>query len=158
MPGRVATGIGLPSGEPAPDVSEEDEPGMMTPDAVARRILAAVGDDQLYLFTHEERMEDVEARFAAGSSVAESRSRAPRPGGSFQFSAACRGTRGSMSEQRVAIVTGGGSGIGLGISRRLASDGMAVVVVDLDGDTADSAAGVIGAAGGTVMGVAGGRG
>ncbi len=64
MPGRVATGIGLPSGEPAPDVSEEDEPGIMTPDGVARRILAAVEDDQLYLFTHADRMEDVEARFA----------------------------------------------------------------------------------------------
>ena len=34
-----------------------------------------------------------------------------------------------MSEQRVAIVTGGGSGIGLAISRRLATDGHAVAVL-----------------------------
>ena len=34
---------------------------------------------------------------------------------------------------RVAIVTGGASGIGLAIARRLSTDGNAVAVFDLDG-------------------------
>lgn len=38
----------------------------------------------------------------------------------------------SSNEQRVAIVTGGARGIGAGAARRLASDGMAVAVLDLD--------------------------
>jgi 2-hydroxycyclohexanecarboxyl-CoA dehydrogenase len=59
-----------------------------------------------------------------------------------------------MSEQRVAIVTGGGSGIGLAISRRLASDGHAVAVLDRDGDAAMSAARAIGADGERAAGVA----
>jgi 3-oxoacyl-[acyl-carrier protein] reductase len=44
-----------------------------------------------------------------------------------------------MSEkgQRVAVVTGGARGIGAGVSRRLAADGMAVAVIDLkEGDCA----------------------
>jgi 3-oxoacyl-[acyl-carrier protein] reductase len=44
-----------------------------------------------------------------------------------------------MSEQgqRVAIVTGGARGIGAGVARRLAADGMAVAVIDLkEGDCA----------------------
>jgi 2-hydroxycyclohexanecarboxyl-CoA dehydrogenase len=36
--------------------------------------------------------------------------------------------------ERVAVVTGAASGIGLGIARRLASDGMAVALLDRDGD------------------------
>ena len=40
------------------------EAGVLTADAVADQIMAAVEGDQLYLFTHGERMEDVEARFA----------------------------------------------------------------------------------------------
>ena len=48
---------------------------------------------------------------------------------------------------RVAIVTGGGSGIGLAISERLAADGMAVAVFDRDGEAAEAAAGKIAADG-----------
>lgn len=41
---------------------------------------------------------------------------------------------------RVAIVTGGGSGIGLAIAQRLAADGLAVAVLDRDGAAATAAA------------------
>ncbi len=41
---------------------------------------------------------------------------------------------------RVAVVTGAASGIGLAISRRLASDGASVALVDLDADAAERAA------------------
>ncbi|MGZ4694792.1 MAG: SDR family NAD(P)-dependent oxidoreductase, partial [Acidimicrobiales bacterium] len=46
-----------------------------------------------------------------------------------------------MSEQRaerVAIVTGGASGIGLGIVQRMAHDGAKVAVLDLDGPAAEA--------------------
>ena len=54
---------------------------------------------------------------------------------------------------RTAIVTGGGSGIGLAIAERLAADGHAVAVFDLNGESADAAAAKIEAAGGTAVGV-----
>jgi len=41
---------------------------------------------------------------------------------------------------RVAVVTGAGSGIGLGIADRLAGDGLAVALLDLDGDGVAKAA------------------
>ena len=43
--------------------------------------------------------------------------------------------------RRVAIVTGGARGIGLGIARGLAREGAIVVVLDIDGAEADSVAG-----------------
>jgi NAD(P)-dependent dehydrogenase (short-subunit alcohol dehydrogenase family) len=46
-----------------------------------------------------------------------------------------------MSEVRTAIVTGAGSGIGRAIALRLAEDGHAIAVLDLDGDRADGVAG-----------------
>jgi 2-hydroxycyclohexanecarboxyl-CoA dehydrogenase len=59
-----------------------------------------------------------------------------------------------MTYERVAIVTGGASGIGLAISERLGADGNAVAIFDLDGDAAEAAAAKIAAAGGTAIGVA----
>lgn len=66
-----------------------------------------------------------------------------------------------MSEQRAAdttprrtaIVTGGGSGIGLAIAQRLAADGMAVALFDRDADNAAAAADDINDAGGTALAV-----
>ena len=54
----------------------------------------------------------------------------------------------------MAIVTGGGSGIGLAVSERLAADGLMVAVFDRDGDSAEAAAGKITADGGRALGAA----
>jgi NAD(P)-dependent dehydrogenase (short-subunit alcohol dehydrogenase family) len=54
---------------------------------------------------------------------------------------------------RTAIVTGGGSGIGLAVATRLAADGARVAVLDRDVDAADDAAAKITAAGGTARGI-----
>jgi 2-hydroxycyclohexanecarboxyl-CoA dehydrogenase len=60
----------------------------------------------------------------------------------------------AWSEERVAIVTGGGSGIGLAISERLGTEGAIVAVWDRNGDTADATAAGIEAAGGRAVGMA----
>lgn len=49
-----------------------------------------------------------------------------------------------MTEGRVAIVTGGASGIGRAVAQRLAGDGCRVVVVDLNAAQADAVADAIG--------------
>ena len=53
-----------------------------------------------------------------------------------------------QQEQRVAVVTGGGSGIGKCVCARLAADGVRVEVLDIDTRTADETAEEIAAAGG----------
>jgi len=47
-------------------------------------------------------------------------------------------------EERVAIVTGGASGIGQASARRLAAEGARVAIVDLDGEAAERAAADLG--------------
>ena len=53
----------------------------------------------------------------------------------------------------VAVVTGGASGIGLGVARQLAADGHDVAVLDQNGDGADAAAAELQAAGVRALGV-----
>lgn len=55
---------------------------------------------------------------------------------------------------RVAVVTGGASGVGLAVARRLAERGDRVGVLDIDGDAAERAAADIRAAGGEAIGCA----
>lgn len=57
-------------------------------------------------------------------------------------------------DEKVAIVTGGGSGIGLAIASRLAADGAAAAVLDLNGEAADATAASVKADGGEAIGLA----
>jgi NAD(P)-dependent dehydrogenase (short-subunit alcohol dehydrogenase family) len=49
-----------------------------------------------------------------------------------------------LTEGGVALITGGGSGIGAACARRLAADGYTVLVADIDGDRADAVAAACG--------------
>jgi 3-oxoacyl-[acyl-carrier protein] reductase len=58
-----------------------------------------------------------------------------------------------QDEQRVAIVTGAARGIGAATARRLASDGLAVAVLDLDADASKATVEAIASAGGRALAV-----
>ncbi len=55
--------------------------------------------------------------------------------------------------KRIALVTGGGVGMGAAACQRFARDGMAVAVLDINGDAAASVAAAINAAGGRALAV-----
>ncbi|HEY3942500.1 MAG TPA: SDR family NAD(P)-dependent oxidoreductase [Acidimicrobiales bacterium] len=63
MPGRVATALGRPV-ERSDDPPGPLEPGVLSPAVVAAQIVAAVRAGRRHLFTHPERLVEVEARFA----------------------------------------------------------------------------------------------
>src|SRR5689334_18179806 len=60
----------------------------------------------------------------------------------------------SSSASRVAVVTGGASGMGLAVARRLAAGGDRVGILDLNGDAAQQVAGELRDEGHSAIGVA----
>ena len=62
-------------------------------------------------------------------------------------------TAGPAGAERVAIVTGGASGIGLAIAERLAAGGIAVAILDRNAAAADEAATKVAATGATAVGL-----
>jgi 3-oxoacyl-[acyl-carrier protein] reductase len=59
------------------------------------------------------------------------------------------------ADDRVALITGGGRGIGLAIAKRLARNGNAVCISDVDADRAQAAAAEIESEGGRALGIGG---
>jgi NAD(P)-dependent dehydrogenase (short-subunit alcohol dehydrogenase family) len=64
MPGRVPTRLGRAPEDPDERTVDSGEPGLLPATAVGRIVVDAIRNDTMYVFTHPERIPDVEARFA----------------------------------------------------------------------------------------------
>jgi NAD(P)-dependent dehydrogenase (short-subunit alcohol dehydrogenase family) len=63
MPGRVKSRLGRPPGAPDNE-SGLPEPGLMQPREVGDKVVAAIRENRLFVFTHPERVAEVRERFA----------------------------------------------------------------------------------------------
>jgi NAD(P)-dependent dehydrogenase (short-subunit alcohol dehydrogenase family) len=64
MPGRVPSRLGRPPEDPTEPTFDLDEPGVLPASEVGRIVVEAVRNDQMYVFTHPDRITEVEKRFA----------------------------------------------------------------------------------------------
>jgi NAD(P)-dependent dehydrogenase (short-subunit alcohol dehydrogenase family) len=64
MPGRVPSRLGRPPEDPHEPADDPDEPGLLPASEVGRRVVDAVRHNEPYVFTHPERIAEVERRFA----------------------------------------------------------------------------------------------
>jgi NAD(P)-dependent dehydrogenase (short-subunit alcohol dehydrogenase family) len=64
MPGRVPSRLGRPPEDPIEPSFDPNEPGLLPASEVGRIVVEAVREDRMYVFTHPERISEVEARFA----------------------------------------------------------------------------------------------
>jgi len=113
----------------------------MDPLVLGQRVVAGVRENDAYILPHPELKPIVETRSrsilsafdAAAAGVAQPGQRRART------SSSARDLHG-----RVAVVTGGGSGIGRGMALAFADEGMHVVVADIEADAAQKVASEVG--------------
>lgn len=64
FPGRVPSRLGRPPDTPDEPVAPLLEPGIVAAEDIGRMVVDAVVNDRPFLFTHPERIAEVEQRFA----------------------------------------------------------------------------------------------
>ena len=64
MPGRVPSRLGRPPEDPTEPEFDPNEPGLLPSSEVGRIVVEALLQNRMYVFTHPERVAEVEARFA----------------------------------------------------------------------------------------------
>ena len=64
MPGRVPSRLGRPPEDPTEPEFDPSEPGLLQASEVGRIVVEALLQNRMYVFTHPERVAEVEARFA----------------------------------------------------------------------------------------------
>jgi NAD(P)-dependent dehydrogenase (short-subunit alcohol dehydrogenase family) len=111
--------------------------GGMDPLVVGHKVVEGVRRNDAYIITHPEFKGAIEARLQQilGAFDAAAARGAERPPAQKQPEAILKDLRG-----RVAVVTGGGSGIGRGMALAFADVGMHIVIPDIEGDAAEKVA------------------
>ena len=109
----------------------------MDPLRVGRKVVEGVRRNDAYILPHPELKGVVEARFtrilaAFDDAAARETGQLPEP--------TRQGATLEPLSGRVAVITGGGSGIGRGMALAFAKEGMHVVVADIEGETAQKVA------------------